>query len=243
MIVNFDQTGLNIVPTSSWTLDQRGAKQVEITGLGDKRQITAVLACSMTGTLLPLQLIYAGTTTKCHPPYAFPPEFHITHSATHWSTSETMEQYVVEVLVPYFARVREEEGLPSDQPGVCLLDVFRAHRVETVLQLFSAHNINVIFVPANCTGDLQPLDLSGNNEFKTALKSRFITWFAGEVADAKKKGEAVNVDFRLSVMKPMHAARIHSAWTELMEKKDAFCQGWKAAGIMDALNEIDIIIG
>ena len=33
LILNWDQTGLNIVPSSSWTMDQRGAKRVELTGL------------------------------------------------------------------------------------------------------------------------------------------------------------------------------------------------------------------
>ena len=40
LILNWDQTGLNIVPSSSWTMDQRGAKRVELTGLNDKWQIT-----------------------------------------------------------------------------------------------------------------------------------------------------------------------------------------------------------
>ena len=42
LILNWDQTGIKFVPCSSWTMEQRGARQVELTGVSDKRQITAV---------------------------------------------------------------------------------------------------------------------------------------------------------------------------------------------------------
>ena len=70
MIVNFDQTGVNIIPSSEWTMDVKGQKQVSVTGLGDKRQIT--LGCTLSGELLAPQLIYQGKTEKCHPSFTFP---------------------------------------------------------------------------------------------------------------------------------------------------------------------------
>ena len=36
LILNWDQTGLSIVPTSNWTLEQKGAKRVELIGITDK---------------------------------------------------------------------------------------------------------------------------------------------------------------------------------------------------------------
>ena len=52
LIINFDQTGLSIVPSSDWTMEAKGAKRVEAVGKDDKRQLTAVLAGSLTGDLL-----------------------------------------------------------------------------------------------------------------------------------------------------------------------------------------------
>ena len=40
LVFNWDQTGIMIVPSTSWTMDQRDAKRVEITGLKDMWQIT-----------------------------------------------------------------------------------------------------------------------------------------------------------------------------------------------------------
>ena len=72
LIINWDQTGLNYVPVSSWTMAEEGCKRVEIDGKDDKRQITAVFACSMAGDFLPPQLIYQGKTTRCLPKFNFP---------------------------------------------------------------------------------------------------------------------------------------------------------------------------
>ena len=72
LIFNWDQTGISIVPGSSWTMEAKETKRVEIVGLGDKRQITAVLCGAMSGEFLPPQLIYQGKTTACLPRHKFP---------------------------------------------------------------------------------------------------------------------------------------------------------------------------
>lgn len=72
LVVNWDQTGLNMVPVSQWTLEKEGEKQVPIYGLDDKRQITALLAISAAGDCLPPQLLYKGKTDQCHASVNFP---------------------------------------------------------------------------------------------------------------------------------------------------------------------------
>ena len=67
LIINWDQTPLHIVPTGNWTMHQAKEKKIPIAHLDDKQQITAVLAVSLNGNYLPLQLIYKGKTEKCHP--------------------------------------------------------------------------------------------------------------------------------------------------------------------------------
>ena len=48
LIFSWDQTGLNNVPVSNWTIEKEGAKCVEIKDLDDKRQITAVFGATVT---------------------------------------------------------------------------------------------------------------------------------------------------------------------------------------------------
>ena len=51
---------------------KEGSKKVAMAGIDDKRQITVVLAGSMTGELLPLQLVYQGKTKASLPTVPFP---------------------------------------------------------------------------------------------------------------------------------------------------------------------------
>ena len=95
LVINWDQTGMKIVPSSSWTMNRSGAKRVDMIGVGDKRQITAVFCGTLIGDFLPLQLIHAGTTSRCHPKFNFPSGWHITHSKKHW----TMIQYVDNIIL------------------------------------------------------------------------------------------------------------------------------------------------
>ena len=124
IIINWDQTATSLIPGSSWTMERSGTRQVEIAGLGDKRQITAVLAGTLTGDFLPPQLIYTGKTPACHARnVAFPPDWHITHSPNHWSNEQTVNDYVAEIIVPYINKIRERIGCSSTQKALVIFDV------------------------------------------------------------------------------------------------------------------------
>ena len=104
LILNWDQTGINVVPSSGWTMEQRGATWIEVTGVDDKRQITAVLCGSLTGDFLPLKLVYGGKNDCCNPRSKLPSDWDITHAPKHWSTKETTEGYVENIVLPYIRR-------------------------------------------------------------------------------------------------------------------------------------------
>ena len=44
LVLNCDQTGIKLRLSLGWTMDTQGAKSVEITGVNDKRLITAVFS-------------------------------------------------------------------------------------------------------------------------------------------------------------------------------------------------------
>ena len=56
MFINFNQTKAKLVPTSEYTLKEHGSKQVSIISMEDEREMTILLVCSFSGTLLPPQL-------------------------------------------------------------------------------------------------------------------------------------------------------------------------------------------
>ena len=82
-------------------MEKRGIKSVEISATDDKRQITAVFVCSLSGNFLPIQLIHKGTTPRHLPSSVpFPSDRHITYTANHWSNTETMLEYVKCIIIP-----------------------------------------------------------------------------------------------------------------------------------------------
>ena len=68
LILNWDQTGIKIVPSNTWTMDQQGSKQVEAAGANDKRLITAIFCGSLMGDFLLIQVIYQGKNTTLSSP-------------------------------------------------------------------------------------------------------------------------------------------------------------------------------
>ena len=102
LILNWDHTGVNYIPISSWTMAKEGSKKVEITGINDKR---LVLTITRTGHYLPPQLIYAGKTCRCLPKVAFPSGWCITHS--HWANEVTTLKYMDEFCFHMLGRRRK----------------------------------------------------------------------------------------------------------------------------------------
>ena len=100
-IFNWRQTGLNRIPSSNWTTELRGSKRVELAGLSDKWQITAVLCGSFTGDFLPPQVVYQGKTNRWHSTCDFQSDWHITHWPNHWSNESTMVDYIQQIIVAY----------------------------------------------------------------------------------------------------------------------------------------------
>jgi len=233
LVINFDQTGIHYVPVSDWTMAKEGAKRVELFGKDDERQLTAVLAGSMSGELLPPQLIYQGKTPRCLPKLDFPPDWHLTFSVNHWSNEETMREYIDHIILPYIKDKRNELNLASDYPALLTFDNFKAQCTPAILKLLDQNNINVVLVPANCTDRLQPLDLTVNKSVKSYLRNEFQTWYARQVC-SQLRGQQENkpVDLKLSVVRPLGASWMKSCFDYLKSKPEIIQNGFREAGIL-----------
>ena len=119
-----------------------------------------------------------------------------------------MIRYIEKVLVRYIAEKRDELDLPLKQPALAIFDVFSTHRHTSVLDALQRANIKVVYVPAGCTVELQPLDLKVNKAIKDILKKQFHVWYADQVTKFLKKNKKLDkfeIDLRLSVIKPINA--------------------------------------
>ena len=238
LIFNWDQTGLHLVPTSNWTMAKKGSKRVEMKGLEDKRQITAVFCGTLCGEFLPMQLIYKGKTERCHPSYSFPADWCITQSSNHWSNEETMLKYINDIIVPFVERVRDDLGTDDSQAALGLFDHFKGQLTANVTAALERHNIQSVLIPATCTDRLQPLDISVNKSAKVFLRSQFQQWYASEITSQNGVGndKFEPVDMSAPRMKSVGAKWLVSLNDHFLDSPDIIINGFLASGIPQSIN-------
>ena len=74
----------------------------------------------------------------------------------------------------------EEVVDPDTQKWVLLWVCYSVHHSGPVLEVLKSKypNLILLFVPASCTAELQPLDLSYNFVFKSGVASLFVSWLS-----------------------------------------------------------------
>jgi hypothetical protein len=69
LVVNSDQIGLHLVLIiGEWTWENKGAEHIKVSGIEDKRHVILVVSSYEDGLLIPIQVVFIGTTHKTLPP-------------------------------------------------------------------------------------------------------------------------------------------------------------------------------
>lgn len=127
LVLNTDQTGMPLVPSTDYQRAEKGAKSVTSNGAGDKRQITANPTTAASGAMLPLQVIYQGKTLQSLPGGNVPRDSRFkgwqwSVTENHWANLTTTKTHVKSIIVPYHKRIIAEQGLPEDQKCIWIID-------------------------------------------------------------------------------------------------------------------------
>ena len=133
LIINADQMPSKYVPTANVTMAEKNSKHVARKGANDKRGITVTLRESLSGEILPMQLIYKGKTNRSLPSVKFPAGFALTYNEKHWSNEKETINFIEDVLCPYIRDVKERFGLDVLQKSLLLWDAFKAHSTNSVI--------------------------------------------------------------------------------------------------------------
>lgn len=133
--------------------------------------------------------------------------------------------------MPYINKIEEEMKLSSDQRALCIINNFTAQCTTDVNDLFEYYGIDTVHVPANCTGELQPMDISINKPVKTFLKDEFHNWYADEMLSQIVDSHQGNVrskpvQFLLSQIKPIAAQWIMNAHHYISTHPVFIQNGW-----------------
>ena len=239
LIINFDQTPSKYVQVSSTTMDKKGGSNVPIEGISDKRSITATFSVTLDNKFLPVQLIYKGKTGQSLPKVKFPNGFSLSPNESHYSNENEALKFVEEIILPNIRRERENLG-SVDQKALLIFDVFRGQTTDKALKVLEDNNILATKIPPNRAHLFQPLDLTVNKVAKDFMKKKFSEWFSRQISIGLENGqelEDIQIDYRLSVLKPMHAKWFISFYDFMssLEGKVVIASGWRKSGILDAV--------
>lgn len=185
--------------------------------------------------------IHSGKTQRSLPKgNIFPPSFDVTMNPKHWANEGTVLKLIDSILIPYIAAERERLGDPN-QRALLIFDVFRAHLTDSVVQKLLEHNIHYVLVPPNLTNLYQPLDVSVNRAAKSTIHKLYSAYYREEVTkqlEAGKQPHDVQVDLRISTLKPLHAKWIVKVYDRFQTQKgkDIIVNGFRRAGILEAIN-------
>ncbi len=97
----------------------------------------------------------------------------VTATQTGWARTETIINWLEEVLVPFVA----------GQPFMLILDQYPPHRSREVRDLIERVGGHLDFIPGKCTSLLQPLDISIMKAFKCRLRAIWKAWKVGNTDD------------------------------------------------------------
>ena len=244
LVLNWDQTGIRLVPSSTWTMERRGEHRVEMVGVNDKHQITAVFCGIALGEFLPLQLIYKDKSSRCHPRYEFPSDWNITHSPKHWSTEDTTLQYIDNIILPYVAKVRDDVG--ADTAALVIMDNFKGQTTQQVIQRLDDNNILVSWLPPNTTDRLQPMDVSVNKPAKEYLKKQFDEWYSkmvmeqldGKDMEDLEGAEIQPINLGMPIMKEVGAKWLVGMAEYISDNPHLIVNGFVRSGIISAMDGV-----
>ena len=126
----------------------------------------------------------------------------------------------------------------EEHMAVVIFNTFKGHTGSKFESLLLENNVVSVIVPNNCTDVyihvLQPLELSFNLSLKDHLRSKFQSWYSEQVSkqmDDGKQPEDIEVEMKLSVMKPLSARWIISAYDTLRIEAGYVGGGFVEAGI------------
>lgn len=184
---------------STWS--SSGARQVNVLGLEEKRAFTLLVAASMSGDVLRFQAIYSWKTPRSLPDRLAPGFARAmelgfvvqqSNTSTYWSTQETMQHLVSNILAPYFLRQCVQHNLPDSQQCILQIDCWSVHCSEEFRTwMFTNYPWIIIqYIPGGCTGLFQACDVGLQRILKLAIRQASHADIVNETVAALEAGTA-----------------------------------------------------
>ena len=206
-VVNCDETAWRILPCGCTTWAKKGSDNIVVTTKDDEKEAITVLASiTASGTKLPLLIIAKGRTTRAEASQLGDIDHHYSfHTETGWINKEAFERYLM-IL---------REQFEGDDTIYLLLDIYPAHRVESVKNLAAELNIHLVYVPAGLTDKFQPLDRRIFGALKASAKAQVYQFMSQN--PGQRIGRLRAVQYLITSWKNLSQDAINSSWSIYLE--------------------------
>ncbi|CAI7786317.1 unnamed protein product [Closterium sp. NIES-53] len=183
-VINADQTPLFVEMSAEKTIEHRGARSVPIRTVGyEKTRLTVMLACTASGEKLrPWVWFKLKNVPNCEIPEGIVVQAH----DNGWMDESAVQTWQTKEVLPHL----NPQCGQNARRAMLVLDSYRGHTTQTMLQAYRTHIITLAVIPAGFTSHIQPLDVSIKRCFKDVVRARYARWFMREGINLKtKKGE------------------------------------------------------
>jgi hypothetical protein len=171
---NMDQTNQFYGSSPKSTIDVRGQRTVNMrTGANDSHRCTVALTVTAAGNFLMPYIVYkgveGGTIHKRELPN-HPSGAIYTVQKKAWFDERVMLDWVYKVLAPYVRTA------PPGVIPIIFLDSFKVHLLGSVANAIQNIGVQVEYIPAGCTGLVQPIDVGINKPYKSNMTKVYTGW-------------------------------------------------------------------
>ena len=161
-IFNMDETFWRIINENKKVIGITNSENRKVvTKMSDKSGFTAIFIASCNGKFYKPLVIFKGKTNRCLAKSIYKDDENLilTYSNNGWINEEIMKQVL-----------REIHKITNNKKTILILDKFKIHLLETIKDLATELNIELIFVPAGKTATHQPMDIKINGALKASGK-------------------------------------------------------------------------
>lgn len=232
LVIGWEQLDIPVIP-DGYSIGTEGD---DLDGGNGTRSTIGLIAATMSGNILPFQLVYDGDSAECHPSFSFPDDFSIFHQPRESSNKESILNFMTKIVLPYVRKVRCEKGLKASHPAILIHQALTDGK-EEVVSLLKDNSIIPITLPSDCSDcDITfPIYLY----IEGHLTEKFKGWYSDEVKQELDKGKRVqdiSIDLRFSRLKELQAMWLVSAFECVKDNPTIMTSGFEKSGIINPSN-------
>ena len=238
-----------------------------IIGANDKRSITATFPITFDNTFLPIQLIYKGKTNQSLPKVDFPDGFSLSANKTHYSNEEETLTFIDEFILPHVQKERAKLRCGNQKAllifdvfrGQTTDKIFKVLKENHILVTKVPANMAHLFQPLDLTVNKAAKDYTKQKfsdwftrqinkglengqelddiEIQPRPQRIFLLLEKSDFVKIALGTRLTETDYRLSVLKPLHAKWLISFYNYMttMKGQEVISYAWKRSGIYDSI--------